>query len=61
MDFNIGVGKYYLTAAIHSDKDHLQNCIHWIDNAAEFEIAGIKGEIFNGIIRLLPSIYLEEM
>ena len=61
MEFNIGVGKYFLTTAIHSGKDHLQNCTHWIDNAAEFEIAGIKGEIFNGIARLLPSIYLEEI
>jgi len=42
MDMNIGVGKYSLTTAIHSSFDHLEECVHWVDNACEFEIAGVK-------------------
>lgn len=56
MLFNIGVGKYTVTAAIHSEENHLSNCSHWIDNGADFEIAGIKGSLFGGIVRLEPNI-----
>ena len=56
MKFNIGVGKYTVTAAIHDSENHIENCYHWLDFATEFEIAGIKGAIFNGICRLEPTI-----
>ena len=54
--FNIGVGKYTVTAAIHDNETHVDNCYHWVDFASEFEIAGVKGPIFNGLCRLEPSI-----
>lgn len=56
MKFNLGVGKYTLTAAVHDNENHIDNCYHWVDFAGDFEIAGVKGAIFNGICRLEPTI-----
>lgn len=56
MPLNIGIGKYSITAAVHSKDTHIENCSHWIDNACSFEIAGIKGKNFIGICRLDPKI-----
>ncbi|MEO1923663.1 MAG: Wzt carbohydrate-binding domain-containing protein, partial [Nautiliaceae bacterium] len=56
MPFNIAPGKYTLTVAVHSGETHTQNCTHWADNVAEFEIAGIKGKFFVGICRLTPIV-----
>jgi len=53
---NIGIGKYSITTAIHSQETHLDNCSHWLDHATDFEIAGIKGNSFVGICRLEPKI-----
>jgi len=53
---NIGIGKYSITTAIHSQETHLDNCSHWLDHATDFEIAGIKGNSFVGICRLKPKI-----
>jgi len=61
MDLNIGVGKYTLTTAVHSSFDHLNNCSCWIDNACEFEIAGVKGDFFIGICRLEPKIEFKDI
>jgi lipopolysaccharide transport system ATP-binding protein len=49
---NLGVGKYFLTAAIHTGEDHLNSCLHWKEKAATFEVAGIKGEKFIGLVKL---------
>jgi lipopolysaccharide transport system ATP-binding protein len=56
MKFNLGVGKYTLTVAVHDNETHVDNCYHWVDFAAEFEIAVVKGAIFNGLCRLEPII-----
>ena len=56
MDLNIGVGKYSITSAIHSKETHLDNCSHWLDHATDFEIAGVKDELFIGVCRLQPKI-----
>jgi len=61
MDFNIGVGNYFVTTAIHSGENHLEDAIHWIDNAQKLEIAGIKGGLFTGLCRLEPTIKIEEL
>jgi len=53
---NIGVGKYTITAALHSDENHVRHCSHWLDYATDFEIAGIDGALFTGICRLEPKI-----
>ena len=56
MPLNIGIGKYSITAAIHSEDTHLGHCSHWLDHACDFEVAGIDGDIFAGICRLEPVI-----
>jgi lipopolysaccharide transport system ATP-binding protein len=37
---------------------HLENCLHWLDYACNFEVAGLLGDIFTGICRLEPKIDL---
>ena len=56
MPLNIGTGKYSITVAVHSKDNHLENCSHWLDHATTFEVVGIKGELFEGICRLEPTI-----
>ena len=56
MDMDIGPGKYTVTAAIHTDDNHIDSCFNWMDRAVDFEVAGIKGSFFNGVVRLKPEI-----
>ncbi len=56
MDMDIAPGKYTLTAALHSEINHLEACYHWKDAAANFEVAGIRGSIFGGVCRLRPAL-----
>lgn len=58
MPLNIGVGKYSITAAIHSNDNHLDNCSHWLENACSFQVAGIQGYSFIGLAKLNPEIKL---
>jgi len=58
MDMNIGPGKYTVTAAIHTDDNHIDSCFNWMDRVIDFEVAGIMGSLFNGIAYLKPSIYI---
>lgn len=60
MNLNIGAGQYTVTTAIHLDKNHLEECYHWLDNAADFEIAGIEGQSFIGLCKLNPQINFRE-
>lgn len=60
LPLNIGTGKYSITAAIHSQDTHLEECAHWFDHATDFEVAGITGEMFVGLCRLEPEICLLE-
>lgn len=61
LDLNIGVGKYSISAALVIGENHLDNCLHWLDFASDFEIAGIKGNLFTGINKLYPKISNMEM
>lgn len=56
MPLNIGIGKYTITAALHSQETHLEECSHWIDKICEFEVAGIIGNYFVGLCKLQPTI-----
>ena len=56
MPLNIGIGKYSITVAVHSEDTHLVHCSHWLDYACDFEVAGVDGDIFVGICRLEPII-----
>ena len=53
---DIGPGKYSVTAALHSQDTHLDDCFHWADNIASFEIAGNVSEQFLGLCKLYPEI-----
>lgn len=56
VDMAIAPGKYTLTAALHSRENHMDDCYHWYDNIARFEIAGIRGPGFSGVCRLQTQI-----
>ncbi|RPJ52749.1 MAG: ABC transporter ATP-binding protein [Acidobacteria bacterium] len=54
-DFELGAGAYYVTAAVHSGRDHMSECYDWIDNALAFRV--LHGEFpFAGCARLKPKI-----
>ncbi len=54
--FDIGVGKYTLTVAVHTDDTHLNDCYHWVDTTLDFEVVQENGFVFIGIVRLEPTI-----
>ena len=58
VDMAIAPGKYTLTAALHSRDNHMEDCYHWYDNIARFEVAGIDGPGFSGVCRLSTVIEL---
>jgi lipopolysaccharide transport system ATP-binding protein len=51
----LGQGNYYLSAALHAGRDHLEDCYDWIDNAVAFQMLPSKPE-FVGYARLKPKI-----
>jgi len=51
----IGTGKYSLSVAIHTKDTHLEHCSHWLDDACDFEVAGVIGNMFIGLCRLEPQ------
>ncbi len=53
---NIGVGNYSMSIALTVGENHLDHCLHWLDNACGFEIAGNVGSEFIGIVKLYPNI-----
>nr|WP_248280651.1 ABC transporter ATP-binding protein [Aromatoleum aromaticum] len=61
LDMDIAPGKYTLTAALHSEENHLETCYHWKDAAANFEIAGVRGPLYTGICRLRPQARSRQM
>lgn len=61
MPLDIGSGKYSITAALHSRDTHLDDCSHWLDNAANFEVAGIMGKTFLGLTMLKPKIHFTKV
>ncbi|MBN1932757.1 MAG: ABC transporter ATP-binding protein [Desulfobacterales bacterium] len=58
-EFNIGPGKYSITAAIHTCSTHIDECYHWIDKGAVFEVVCGGGHVFNGLVRLTPNLYMK--
>ena len=56
MRMDIGPGKYTVTAALHSHDTHLEDCFHWADSIATFEIAGLKDNVYIGLCKLYPEI-----
>jgi lipopolysaccharide transport system ATP-binding protein len=61
MAMDIAPGKYTVTAALHTQENHTEQCFHWMDGAANFEVAGVLGEMFSGLCRLRPQIAVKPM
>jgi lipopolysaccharide transport system ATP-binding protein len=53
-------GKYTLTVALHVGSNHQDACYHWLDNAASFQIAGLKGVPFAGVTDLRARCQVQE-
>lgn len=56
MAMNLAPGKYSISAALHTEDVHYYDCFNWKDRAADFEVAGIMGNFFIGLVRLEPEI-----
>lgn len=56
LPMTIAPGKYTLTAALHTDENHVEECFQWCDNIVKFEVAGIKGTRFAGVCRLATTM-----
>ncbi len=58
IDFELGAGAYYVTAAVHSGRDHMSECYDWIDNGLAFRVLQDQ-EQFAGCARLKPVISVQ--
>ena len=56
MQMELAPGKYTMTAALHTQDNHMEQCYHWVDAAAVFEVAGVMGPQFSGLCRLRTEI-----
>ncbi len=55
-EFNLGPGKYTVTVALHTGLSHVDQCIHWLDKGAVFEVVAGSGPYFSGLVRLVPHL-----
>ncbi|SDT84673.1 ABC transporter ATP-binding protein [Desulfobacula phenolica] len=58
-EFNLGAGKYSITAAIHTGPSHIDECVHWMDGCAVFEVVAGDGYFFTGLVRLTPDLNVQ--
>ncbi|WP_447926419.1 ABC transporter ATP-binding protein [Vreelandella sp. EE27] len=58
---DIAPGKYTLSAALHSNDHHLDDCYWWHDNLDTFEVAGYRYSKFSGICRLECAFDVEPL
>ena len=49
---DLAPGIYTITAALHTEASHIECCYNWKDNVASFQVAGIRGVPFAGVVRL---------
>jgi len=54
--FNLGPGKYSVTVASHTGSTHVDECFHWVDKGAEFEVVSGEGPVFTGLLRMTPEL-----
>lgn len=55
-EFNLGPGKYTVTAAAHTRDSHIDECFHWIDRSFSFEVVAGSDFYFSGLNRLVPEL-----
>ncbi len=60
-DANIAPGKYTLSAALHTEDNHLMECFHWQDRIGQFTVAGHKQHVFSGICNLPTQFDLQQL
>lgn len=60
-EMNLGKGNYSINLAAHTGATHLEQCFHWWDNAASFEILENPAERFSGLTRLKTSLIYEKI
>lgn len=58
---NIGAGIYTVNLAAHTGTTHLENCFHWWDNAAVFEVVHARDSYFGGHTKLDVRLDLGEV
>lgn len=47
LDMNIGVGEFSVSAALHKERDHYEECYHWVDGIGSFFVVA-PDKIFVG-------------
>ena len=52
LSMDLAPGIYTITAALHTEASHIECCYNWKDNVASFQVAGIRGVPFAGVVRL---------
>ncbi|MDX9786213.1 MAG: ABC transporter ATP-binding protein [Desulfobacterales bacterium] len=58
-EFNIGPGKYSISAALHTGPSHADECFHWKDKSCVFEVVAGGDHPFIGLVRLKPVLRIE--
>ena len=58
---NLGPGDYTVTAALHSDKTHLDECYEWIDRILTFKVVPRSDFLFLGVSFLEPNLTFERL
>jgi len=56
----LGNGGYWLGVALHRGESHLEECYHWVDRLAFFEVVGKIGYHFEGSVCLQPTMQIGE-
>ncbi len=59
LPLDLNKGKYSLSAALHTNDHHLDDCYYWNDKLSEFEVSGYGKSEFSGICYLNPEFYVD--
>ena len=57
---NIGYGRYSITLAVHTGREHTQECFEWRDKCRVFEVVAGADNSFIGLCRLQPTLSLQD-
>ncbi len=61
LPLDIGVGKYTLGVALHTEDWHTEQCFHWMDNAIDFTISLGDTKFYIGFCNLKSTIELQRI
>jgi hypothetical protein len=53
---HLGPGDYTLSAAVHRDRTHVEECFDWVDGAAQFRVAPCPDVSHIGVVRLESTV-----